>query len=129
MAYSKNRNIFERIFYSRGMALALLFLIVFVGFGLVSIAEKSVEASSQRKIAEAQASSLSEKNADMAKQLAEINTPEGQEAALREQFPVVKPGEHMIVITDPSEQNSPDAPVEQNSAPKTGFWNFIKNLF
>ena len=129
MAYSKRKNLFESILFSRGMALAILFLIIFVGFGVVSIAEKSIDASRERKLAEAQAASLQEKNDQMSKQLANINTPEGEEAALREQFPVVKPGEHMVVITDPSTDATTDVPVEQDPTQKTGFWNFLKNLF
>ena len=111
------------------MALAVLFAIVFVGFGLVSIAGKSIAASRERKTAEAQAASLKEKNDDMAKKLADINTPEGQEAALREQFPVVKPGEHVIVITDQSQTNTTSSSTQQDATQKTGFWNFVKNLF
>lgn len=129
MAYSKRTNLFQSILFSRGMALAILFAIVFVGFGLVSIAGKSIAASRERKQAEAQAAALSEKNKEMARKLADINTPEGKEAALREQFPVVKPGEHLVVITDPSEQKTSDTPVEKDSVPSGGFWNFLKGLF
>ena len=129
MAYSKSKNIFHSILFSRGMALAILFLIVFVGFGVVSIAEKSIDASRDRKTAEAQEASLQQKNDDMQKKLAELSTPEGKEAALRDQFPVVKPGEHVVVITDPNTDATSDVPVEQDTTQQGGFWNFLKGLF
>ena len=129
MAYSKSTNIFKNVLFSRGMALAIIFLIVFVGYGLVSIAQKSIEASHARKSAEAQASSLKQKNDDMAQKLAEINTPDGREAALREQFPVVKPGEHVVVITDPDSQAATDVPIAPDTTSSGGFWNFLKNIF
>ena len=128
MAYSKRKNTFQSILFSPGMAIVLLFLVVFVGFGVVSIAEKSIDASRQRRIAQAEEASLAQKNDAMTKELAALDTPEGQEAALRDQFPIVKPGEHVVVITDPNADAASDVPVEQTPAPTGGFWNFIKSF-
>ena len=111
------------------MALAVIFLIVFMGFSLASIIRKSVDASNARKLAESQAAALAIKQDDLSKKIAELNTEDGQEAALREQFPVVKPGEHVVVITDPNTDATSDVPVEQDTTQQGGFWNFLKGLF
>lgn len=115
---------FHTILFSRGMALFILFLIVFVGFGVVSIAGKSIDASKDRKRSEEQAAALEAKEADMFRKLAALDTPEGKEAALRDQFPVVAAGEHVVVISEP-------APVlaENSAGAKKGGKGFFDRLF
>ena len=128
MPYIKRTNLFKQILFSRGMALFVLVLIVFVGYGVFSIVGKSLEASKERKTAEAQAATITAKQADLTAKLSELNTPEGQESALREQFPVVSPGERVVVINDGSDTTPAVATgVAEDSGP--GFWNFLKNLF
>lgn len=122
MAYSKSPNMFHTILFSRGMALFILFLIVFVGFGVVSIAGKSIDASRDRKNSEARVAALKEKEEDMSKKLAALDTPAGKEAALRDQFPVVAAGEHVVIITDP-------APPALDANTPTHKAGFFKRLF
>ena len=138
MQYHKTPNLFKRILFSRSMALAIFIAIIFVGYGLASLIGKSLEASRSRKIAEVQAVELQEKKDDLSKKITDLNSAEGQEAVLREQFPVVKEGEHVVVITDQSAQadtNTKVGAVPQSGTaptgekPQTGFWNFLKNLF
>jgi len=128
MAYIKKTNLFKRILFSRSMALGLLLVIIFVGYGLVSLIGKSIEAAKARRLSEDQAASLTQKENDLTKKLALLNTPDGKEAILREQFPVVKPGEQVVVITDEN-QSAAAAAAAQEQPPKKGFWNFIKSLF
>ncbi len=127
MAYFKRTNIFKSILFSRGMALVIIFLIVFMGFAVFSIAGKSMNAAHDRKLAEAEAVQLKQKEDDLSSKLAALQTPDGQEAALREQYPVVKPGEHVVVITD--EQPAAAILAVPVPTPQKGFWNFLKNLF
>jgi cell division protein FtsB len=129
MPYLKRTNIPKNILLSRGAALAVIFLIIFVGFGVVSITQKSIAASRDRKLSEVQAADLKQKNDDMARKLAELNTDNGKEAALREQFPVVKPGEHVIVITDQQANAVAAVSSDQETSTGGGFWNFVKNIF
>ena len=130
MSYlKKNPNLFKRIIFSRGMALAIILAVVFVGYGLVSLLEKSIDASKGRKIAESQAADLSRQQQDLSKKLADLNTADGQEAALREQFPVVKEGEHVVVITGGDSQDISIAATLSTEPAQKSFWDFLKNLF
>lgn len=115
---------FHTILFSRGMALFILFLIVFVGFGVISIASKSIDASKDRTRSEEQVTALQAKEADMAQKLAALDTPEGKEAALRDQFPVVAAGEHVVIISEPA----PVAAESSANAKKTGK-GFFGRLF
>ena len=110
------------------MALLIVFLVVFIGFGVYSIAGKSLEASRQRKTAEADAASVVAKQADLTAKLAALDTPDGQEAALREQYPVVSPGEHVVIINDGSDDSAMVA-TGVSQAQNGGFWHFLTNLF
>ena len=107
----------------------IFFLIFLVGCGLATVIRKSIEASDERKIAEEQATALLAKQTNLTDKIAALNTPEGQEAALREQFPVVKDGEHVVVITDPDEAADAAGAMPATSISQTGFWNFLKNIF
>ena len=129
MSYIKKTNLFKSIVFSRGMALVIIFVIVFMGYGLVSLMGKSIETSKARKLAETQAAALSDKEKTLSTELSALDTPDGQEAALREQFPVVKPGEHVVVITDDSKGDSIQAAPGAAPAEEDGFWNFLRNLF
>ncbi len=130
MSYlKKNPNLFKRIVFSRGMALSIIFAVVFVGYGLVSIIGKSIDAAKARRIAESQALDLKHQQDDLSKKLADLNTSDGQEAALREQFPVVKDGEHVVVITGGDSQAGAARAAPADNSTKDGFWNFLRNLF
>ena len=106
----------------------VFFLIIFTGFGLFSIIGKSMNAASQRKIAENQVTDLQTKEVDLTKKIDMLKTPEGQAEALKEQYPVVATGEHVVVITDDADTGSSQTEQAQASASK-GFWDYLKNLF
>lgn len=131
MAYFKRTNIFKSFLFSRGSALAIIFVIIFVGYGLASVVGKSMDAAKERKFAEAQAANLKQKHDSLEKKLTLLHTPNGQEAALREQFPVVKPGEHVVVIADatPASVLGSTMQTEEGVSGQKNFWNFFKNLF
>ena len=127
MSYFKKTNIFKQIFFSRGTIIVLFFLILFVGFALVSIMGQSMNAATERKMAEAQVLDLSKKRTDLSKKIDMLKTPEGQADALKEQYPVVSPGEHVVVINDDTavvaSASSENPPEQQKS-----FWDYLKNL-
>jgi cell division protein FtsB len=129
MAYLKKTSLFKRILFSRTTALVIVLVIIFMGYGLFSLAGKSIEAAKARKIAENQAAALVAKQDSLTSKLAILNTPDGKESALREQFPVVKPGEHMVVITDDTKNTPVQTASDEPSKSGGGFWNFLKNLF
>ena len=111
------------------MALVIIIVIIFMGYGLVSLARKSIDTAKARRIAESQAGALTEKQKVLSDKLSILSTPDGKEAVLREQFPVVKPGEHMVVITDDTKNADTQTTSEPAPASSGGFWSFLKNLF
>lgn len=95
-----------------------------MGYSLFSVIEKSVDANDARKLSERKANQMIEREADLTQKLNALRSEDGKETALREQFPVVKEGEHVILIVDAPED---EAPVIQEK--KKGFLGFVRNLF
>ncbi len=110
------------------MVLVLFFLCVFTGFGVYGLVGKSIDASRERKHAEAEVAVLQAKEEEMSRKINALQTLEGREEAFREQLPVVSEGEEVIVITDPAiDLRTASAQVEEPES--RGFLHFLKNLF
>lgn len=84
----------------RRRALTLAFLVVFglVGQGLWGVYQKKRETDVWRQEAETKMHTLEAREADVAAIVAHLETPEGVEQALREQFDVGKEGEGVIIV-------------------------------
>ena len=128
MSYFKKTNIFKQIFFSRGTVVVLFFLLLFMGFALYSVIGKSINAANERKMAEAQMVDLDKKQAELSAKIDILKTPEGQADALKEQYPVVSPGEHVVVINDDTTVD-PVPPEQPAPEQQRGFWDYLKNLF
>lgn len=128
MAYFKKTNIFSQILFSKGAIAVILFLIIFTGFSLYSVAGKSIDAAKQRKIAETEVADLQAKQASLSEKIDMLKTPEGQADALKEEYPVVSPGEHVVVITDDASVDSAATSDNEQSQQKS-FWEYLKGLF
>lgn len=115
--------------FSRTTVLVVFFIIIFVGYGLFSLIGKSIDAAKGRKLAEAEAAELAKKQEDLSLKLSDLNTADGQEATLREQFPVVKEGEHVVVITGDDSDQSASIATLSNDTEHRSFWSFLRNLF
>ncbi len=109
------------------MILVLFFLCFFTGFGVYSLIGKSVEASRERKHAEAQVLALQTKEEELSYKINALQTAKGREEAFREQFPVVSEGEEVVLITDPSVDESMNSSKETRDT--GGFFQFLKNIF
>ncbi len=89
------------------LALALLWLLWLVW----GIARKEEIARHAAEDSKAQLAILEERQKVLDANLAELNTPRGQEATLRQTYGVAKPGEEVIIVVPPKEATStPPAP-------------------
>jgi cell division protein FtsB len=81
----------------------LALLVLWLTWLLYGIARK--EEIARRAVAETRAelASLEERKAVLNRNLAELETPRGQEATLRDTYGVAKPGEGVIIVVPPKE--------------------------
>lgn len=83
------------------LTIALLILISSV----VQLARKQAGVRSSIRQLKAEHSALLEKEQDLEAVINYLQTPEGKEQALRDKYRLVKPGEDLVIITDPESQS------------------------
>jgi cell division protein FtsB len=112
-------------FWHSPLALLALFLVVVVfSYNMIGLMKKERETSKNKAAELAKIDDLRKREADLKQETDTLNTTEGVEETIRDKFQVVKPGEKMVVIVEPDqEQVPPPAPIDHS------FWGFIKRLF
>jgi hypothetical protein len=78
---------------------------------VVGLTEKYIAIRKRVRDLKEEQKTLATKQEDLQKRNAYIETKEGEERELRERYNVVKPGEGMIVITNPPEAEKKDGPT------------------
>ena len=81
------------------------------------------ESFKQKNIAEENLASLSKRENDLTGKIDELETENGLEKEIRERFPVIKPGEEVIMIVKDEEDGSSGNDVSSDD----GWWSrFVK---
>lgn len=111
--FQRKRKI-RHVLYSRGAILLLLVLLLLTGKAAWGVFEKERE--SRKALTEASASltALETREKELKARIARLNTEEGIEAEIREQFPVTKPGEKMVVIVEEKGSGAPKVLVRES---------------
>jgi len=95
--FQRKRKI-RRLLYSRS-ALAIAFiLLILIGKATWGLYVKERESRENLDRVEAELSALTERERRLKEDIARLQTPEGLETEIREQFQVAKPGEQMVVL-------------------------------
>ncbi len=108
---------------SKPVLILLGILVLFFAWNILGFWNKMRETAQNKKIAEENLVSLQKQKDQLSSEINSLNTEEGKEAFIRENYGLVKQGEGEIVIVD--NQNPPAAPPSSFS----GFWNFLKHIF
>jgi cell division protein FtsB len=107
---------------SKPVLILLGFLVLFFAWNILGFWNKMRETAQNKKIAAENVASLQKQKDQLSSEINSLNTEEGKEAFIRENYGLAKQGEEEIVITD--NENSPPTP-----STSSGFWGFLKNLF
>ena len=91
-----------KIFMRRVTIGVLLFVVIFMILNVWDVYEKDRESLSLRNDAQSQLADLSTQQNELNTRIADLESNRGKEAALRDQYSVGSPGEHEIVIEEPS---------------------------
>ncbi|MDO8564810.1 MAG: septum formation initiator family protein [bacterium] len=101
--FQRKRTI-RRVLYSRVSLLGALILVVLAGRATWGMYEKERESRRQFDRAQEELAALEAREKELTGRITRLDTPEGVEAEIREQFPVTKPGERMVVIVEEKEE-------------------------
>ena len=113
----------KNLLYSRPVILLLVIVVVIFALSVFDIFIKYRETSKNRNNAEQELQTLKIKETDLNGEIIKLNSDSGIESVIRENYPVVKEGEGVILITD--------NPVPKSASENTDnkFINFLKNVF
>ncbi|MEI6494475.1 MAG: septum formation initiator family protein [bacterium] len=100
----------------------LLLLAFFLAKGLVDIYRKNKGAGLNRVSSDKEVRELEEQREYLADRLASLKTKRGEEAEIRKNFSVVKPGEKVIVVVDPDDAST-------STSTDQGWWGGLKSWF
>lgn len=100
----RQRNEPVRLLGRRLLLAGLCALVVAGSFGVWGTYQKERESAALDAEAEAQAADLSQREAKLTSDIADLETNRGKEAALRQQYALAAQGESMVLIVDSSAQ-------------------------
>lgn len=107
--------------WRRGLLIGVLLLVnVWLLSHIINLAEKARIAMSHAREVRAEYDALEKRTGDLRKDLADLATPRGKDAALRTAFGVARPGEELVVVVPP---DAPAAPPQQSWWQK--LWNWL----
>lgn len=99
----RGRNESLRLFGRRVLLLGLAILAIVSFFGVLDAYRKERESADLRMRAQGQLADLSQREAQLHSDIAELRTDRGIEAALRQQYALAAQGEGLIVLVDQPE--------------------------
>jgi cell division protein FtsB len=124
MAQFKKRE--EYRFWHSPLFLAVLFFaVILFAYNMIGLIAKERETQNNKVLELNKIDDLNKRQASLSTDIAKLQTPEGKEESIRDKFQVVKPGEKMVVIVDPAQQQATmdDQTVDHS------FWGYIKRMF
>jgi cell division protein FtsB len=121
MWMSRQRNEAARLLGKRLLLLGLLAVIAGLGSGVWSTRQKEHESATLKAQAQAQLADLQHRQQQLNSDIGKLQTKEGLEAALRQQYALAAEGEQLIVIVD--------KPEASTSIPTTTAPTFWQRLF
>jgi len=120
--FQQKRN-WRNLMQSKPVLILLGFLVLLFAWNILGFWNKMQETAKNKKMAEDKITSLQQQKDQLSSKINSLNTEEGKEAFIRENYDLVKAGEgEIVIVNDP---NSPPAPTPNSS----GFFGFLKNLF
>jgi cell division protein FtsB len=105
----------------RGAASALAIVLIMLSLATWSVYQRERIAESEARAAAAEHAELAARKAALEANLNALEAPRGVEAAIRERYPVVRPGEEVITLVDVPPGASTTASVPH------GIWDSVRN--
>jgi len=113
----------KRICYSKGMVAFLGLIILLSGVQVWGVFQKDREARVRKAEVAASYEQLIERETELKEEIARLSTERGVEEVLRTKFDVARPGEGVIVLIEPKDQQS------ANDDKDGGFFDWVFNIF
>lgn len=120
----KRKRKIRKILYSKGILFLLLFLLMLVGKATWNLYVKERESRTNLTRVEAELFNLNLRATRLRGDITRLQSPEGIESEIREQFQVAKPGERMVVLVNKKGPETEHKVIEQSLVSK--FFNLFR---
>ena len=120
----KRRRTIKQILYSPLTLILLTVVVFFLARAMMRVYANERSSYAELQSAERNIDELGTRKDFLEREIGKLKSKEGLEEALREKFPVVKEGEKMVIIVEPSANST-----STSENVKTGFWQSILNFF
>ncbi len=97
--FQRKRKI-RKVLYSRGVMAGVFLLLLLISKATWGLYAKERESKKNLDRVEGSLAALTIRKERLQSDIARLNTPEGIESEIREQFQVAKPGEKMVMLVD-----------------------------
>ncbi|MDO8594796.1 MAG: septum formation initiator family protein [bacterium] len=111
--FQRKRKI-RKTLYSKGTLAVVFLLLVLVGKATLGLYTKERDSREHLDRVEGELSSLTSREQSLKGDIARLETPEGIETEIREQFQVAKPGERMVVLVEPQKTKTAETVPTQS---------------
>jgi len=109
---------------SKPVLVLLALVVILFAWKVIGLSGKLEETYKDKKIEEQKISDLENQKTKLTNNINKLDTDEGKEEVIRNNYGLVKPGENVIVIVDDKNNSLTPAQPEQK-----GFFTWFKNLF
>ena len=110
----------QSLLYNRTTVAILAVIAVLLGFSAFSVFQKREEAYQNAETAEYQVKTLTAREQKTQEEINELQTNEGVEAAIRNEYQASKDGEGLVVVVDPATRE--DDTVAPQATPAAQSW-------
>jgi len=124
----RNRRKWRRFLSSPLVLAAAVMAVVLLARADLNIVGKSSESSARLTQAEGQLKSLQADQADLSAKVADLSTPAGIEAELRDKYHATAPGESVAVIVDGNASGTGSLEAAGTSTPAGGWWSSLLRM-
>lgn len=118
-----NKNNY-RFWHSPFVLIVLFAFLVLFGYNMIGLIGKERETSNKKELVLSQIDAMKQREKELIKNTAKLETEEGKEEIIREKYQVSKEGEKIIIIVD--EENNRLIKTEDKDH---GFVGWIKKIF
>jgi cell division protein FtsB len=120
--FQQKRKLRSRL-YNRWTLIVLGLFVILAIHSAWNVYQKQRESSALLRVAQEQATELQNRQDELQAKIADMQTPEGQEAEIRAKFNVAKPDESVAVVL------ASDVLDVSTSTPTVSFWQKIVKFF
>lgn len=125
----QDKGKFKKIIYSRIFQTVFALVVLFLVFSTVKSYKKSKISANKAEETRKEVSVLEKRNAELAKDVANLESDSGKEREIKKRFDIARPGEKILIIVD---KNGEDVKIN-NAGAKISFfskvWLRFKDLF